>query len=153
MDLHSTTLPGERSSEACYYARHARLAHGPRVVKYLRKDRADDASSLKKCRVEMEALARIDHPRIVNVTDSGELADGTPFLLMHYVRSVQAARTWSRSSTSALPAWTIVNLSECRELCRAPLIESLEVPQQGSTRTALPILVLSPFFPESNFLT
>jgi serine/threonine-protein kinase len=72
-----------------YLARDLRLSSRNVVVKYLRKDRAGDAWSLKKFRVEMEALARIDHPGIVNVTDSGELTDGTPFLVMQYVQGQQ----------------------------------------------------------------
>jgi serine/threonine-protein kinase len=39
----------------------------------------------RKFRNEMEALARLSHPSIVSISDSGETEDGRPFLVMEYV--------------------------------------------------------------------
>jgi serine/threonine protein kinase len=44
-----------------------------------------DAWQKRKFRDEIEALARLNHPGIVSVLDSGETADGRPFLTMEYV--------------------------------------------------------------------
>lgn len=91
-----------------YLARDLQLSSRNVVVKYLRKDRADDAWSLKKFRVEMEALARIDHPGVVNVIDCGQLTDGTPFLVMQYVQGEQLRNLIPRAGMRLARAAEIV---------------------------------------------
>jgi eukaryotic-like serine/threonine-protein kinase len=91
-----------------YLARDLQLSSRNVVVKYLRKDRADDAWSLKKFRVEMEALARIDHPGVVNVIDCGQLTDGTPFLVMQYVQGDQLRKLIPRAGMPLARAAEIV---------------------------------------------
>jgi len=38
--------------------------------------------------LEMQALARIDHPGVVGILDVGELADGSPFLVIQHIPGV-----------------------------------------------------------------
>jgi serine/threonine protein kinase len=54
------------------------------VVKVL-LNTASDAWYRKKFHGEIAALARLNHPNVVSVSDSGETADGRPFLVMEYV--------------------------------------------------------------------
>jgi serine/threonine protein kinase/tetratricopeptide (TPR) repeat protein len=56
-----------------------------RVVIKIMLNAAPDAWARRKFRGEIEALARLNHPGIVSISDSGETADGRPFLVMEYV--------------------------------------------------------------------
>ena len=55
------------------------------VVKALLDERISSEWSVRKFKQEMEALARVDHPSIVGIFDSGQLDNGKPFLVMQYV--------------------------------------------------------------------
>ena len=55
------------------------------VVKVLLDEKISHQWSVRKFKQEMEALARIDHPSVVGILDSGQLADGRPYLVMQYV--------------------------------------------------------------------
>jgi serine/threonine protein kinase len=55
------------------------------VIKVLLRESLDNEWYKKKFYQEMEALARIDHPGVVGVFDSGEMPDGAPFLVMQFV--------------------------------------------------------------------
>jgi serine/threonine protein kinase len=54
------------------------------VVKVL-IDRQSDSWTEKKFRTEIQALATLNHPNIVSISDSGKTLDGRPFLVMEYV--------------------------------------------------------------------
>jgi serine/threonine protein kinase/Tfp pilus assembly protein PilF len=54
------------------------------VVKVL-IDRQSDSWTEKKFRTEIQALATLNHPNIVSISDSGSTSDGRPFLVMEYV--------------------------------------------------------------------
>lgn len=74
-----------------YLARDKQLLLRPVVIKILFTANADQTFTdwfQKKFRQEMEALARISHPAVVGVLDSGELPDGKPFIVMQYVEGV-----------------------------------------------------------------
>ncbi len=58
------------------------------VIKVLLDATVTDEYLVKKFRHEAEALARIDHPNVVNVLGAGELPDGKPFVVMQYVSGV-----------------------------------------------------------------
>lgn len=58
------------------------------VVKVLLETSQRDEWVVNKFRHEIEALARIDHPGIVGILDTGELPDGKPYLVMQYVDGV-----------------------------------------------------------------
>src|SRR5262249_52079136 len=56
-----------------------------RVVIKIMRNAAPDAWERRKFRNEIAALARLNHPGIVSVLDSGETPDGRPFLVMEYI--------------------------------------------------------------------
>ena len=57
----------------------------PVVVKILRAEGRHDQRLQRRLRQESEALARIDHPGVVGLLDMGELADGSPFLVVQFI--------------------------------------------------------------------
>jgi serine/threonine-protein kinase len=78
-----------------YLAQDRQLLSRAVVVKVLYATQGDDrydAWFLKKFRQEMEALARINHPGVVGVLDSGEMPDGKSFLVMQYIQGVTLRR-------------------------------------------------------------
>ena len=69
-----------------YLARDRQLHSKPIVIKVLLEESCQDDWFKKKFRQEVEALARIDHPGIVGVLDSGATPDGKPFLAMQFIK-------------------------------------------------------------------
>lgn len=55
------------------------------VVKCLQEDEVGNEWSLRKFKQEMEALARVDHPSIVGVLDTGQLPSGKPYIVMQFI--------------------------------------------------------------------
>src|SRR5687767_3531596 len=68
-----------------YLAYDRQLHSRPVVVKVLLDDAYKNEYVVQKFRQEIEALSRIDHPGVVGIVDSGEMADGKPFIVMQYV--------------------------------------------------------------------
>lgn len=71
-----------------FLARDKQLLNRAVVIKVLIAERGEqhyDAWFHKKFKQEIEALARINHPGVVGVLDTGEMPDGKPFLVMQYV--------------------------------------------------------------------
>lgn len=58
----------------------------PVAIKFLHHVLARDPQIAARFQVEALAAARLDHPNSVAVLDYGEAEDGTPFLVMEYVR-------------------------------------------------------------------
>jgi len=75
-----------------YLAQDEHLLSKKVVVKVLL--RADlDSWRRKKFRNEIESLARLSHPNIVSISDSGDTEDGRPFLVMEYVEGRSLRRS------------------------------------------------------------
>jgi hypothetical protein len=68
-----------------YLARDQQLAGRLVIVKFLHAWARHYAWLKNKFHQEMEALARIDHYAVVGVLDSGETADGLPYLVIEYI--------------------------------------------------------------------
>ena len=71
-----------------FLARDKQLLNRAVVIKVLIAERGDqryDSWFQKKFKQEIEALARINHPGVVGVLDTGEMPDGKPFLAMQFV--------------------------------------------------------------------
>lgn len=76
-----------------YLARDRKLHDKPVVVKVLLEKFLSNEWVLVKFQQEKEALARVEHPGVVGILDSGELPDGKPYIVMQYVegRSLREA--------------------------------------------------------------
>ena len=70
---------------AVYLARDRKLHDKPVVVKVLLEKSMRNTWVVQKFRQEKEALARLNHPGVVAILDTGELDDGKPFIVMEYV--------------------------------------------------------------------
>ena len=73
---------------AVFLARDQQLVNRAVVIKVLIANDGEERYNLwyqKKFKQEMEALARINHPGVVGVLDTGEMPDGKPFLIMQFV--------------------------------------------------------------------
>jgi serine/threonine-protein kinase len=73
---------------AVYHAVDRQLHARRVVIKVMLESFRTDRWRLKKFQEEIEALARINHPNVVQITDSGETPDGRPFLVMEYVNGL-----------------------------------------------------------------
>src|SRR3954452_24555033 len=71
------------------YLAHDRKLHDKRVViKVLLDKSLENAWVVQKFQQEKEALARVEHPGVVGILDTGELPDGKPYLVMQFVDGV-----------------------------------------------------------------
>ena len=76
---------GQGGFGVVYLASDEKMMSRPVVIKALLDERITSEWSVRKFKQEMEALARIDHPSIVGIFDSGQMDNGQPFLVMQYV--------------------------------------------------------------------
>lgn len=100
--LNGTTLDGRYFVEkelghggvgAVYLARDRKLHDKAVVVKVLLETSLHDPWVVQKFQQEKEALARIDHPGVVGILDTGELPDGKPYIVMQYVEGLSLRDT------------------------------------------------------------
>jgi serine/threonine protein kinase len=73
---------------AVYLARDRKLHEKHVVVKVLLEKSLQDEWVVLKFQQEKEALARVDHPGVVGIIDTGELSDGKPYLVMQYIEGI-----------------------------------------------------------------
>ncbi len=76
---------GRGGMSAVYLAKDLQLLSKYVVLKVLLEEMSGDEWVRQKFQQEMEALARIDHPGVVGVLDTGQTPDGKEFLVMQYV--------------------------------------------------------------------
>jgi len=67
------------------------------VVKMLRPSHAGNPDLMARVRREVEVARRVFHPGIVPVIDHGTLYDGSPYVVMKYMRSESLSRYLRRS--------------------------------------------------------
>jgi serine/threonine protein kinase len=77
------------------------------VIKVMRATGATNAVLRKRFEREFKALSRIDHPGVVGILDVGELDDGSPFLVMHFVNGVTLRELLRRGP---LPRVTVTSI-------------------------------------------
>lgn len=82
---------GEGGMGVVYLARDRELHSKPVVIKVLLGEWSHDHWGRAKFHQEIEALSRLDHPNIVQVLDSGQLSDGSPFIVMQYIEGSDVA--------------------------------------------------------------
>src|SRR6266542_2054786 len=71
-----------------YLARDRKLLDKAVVVKILLEKSLRDDWTVSKFQQEKEALARVDHPGVVGILDTGELPDGKAYIVMQYIDGV-----------------------------------------------------------------
>src|SRR4051812_29249395 len=71
-----------------YLARDRKLHDKRVVIKVLLDKSLDNSWVVQKFQQEKEALARVDHPGVVGILDTGELPDGRPYLVMQFIDGV-----------------------------------------------------------------
>jgi len=76
---------GQGGVGAVYLARDRKLHDKHVVVKVLLEKSLQDEWVVQKFQQEKEALARVDHPGVVGIIDTGELSDGKAYLVMQYI--------------------------------------------------------------------
>ena len=79
---------GQGGMGKVYLARDQSLHNKAVVIKVLLDAALNDPYVVKKFRQEVEALARIAHPNVVNVLGHNKLPDGTLYIVMQYVNGV-----------------------------------------------------------------
>jgi serine/threonine protein kinase len=79
---------GQGGVGAVYLARDRKLHDKRVVIKVLLDKSLQNAWVVQKFQQEKEALARVDHPGVVGILDTGELPDGKPYLVMQFVDGV-----------------------------------------------------------------
>lgn len=70
---------------AVYLARDRKLHDKAVVIKVLLDKSFQNSWVVQKFQQEREALARVDHPGVVGILDTGELPDGKPYLVMQFI--------------------------------------------------------------------
>jgi serine/threonine protein kinase len=71
-----------------YLAHDRKLHDKPVVIKVLLEKSLQNSWVVQKFQQEKEALARVDHPGVVGILDTGELPDGKPYLVMQFIDGV-----------------------------------------------------------------
>src|ERR1041385_229925 len=91
-----------------YLAADEKMMSRPVVVKALLDATIRNEWSIRKFKQEMEALARIDHPSVVGVLDTGQLPDGKPYIVMQYVNGSSLRILMTQGGMDFVPAANII---------------------------------------------
>ncbi|MEM9191409.1 MAG: protein kinase [Myxococcota bacterium] len=83
-------LLGEGGMGNVYAAEHL-LIGKPVAIKCLNAELSEDSSVVARFRREARAATAIGHEHIIDVTDMGDLPDGTPFMVMEFLRGRELA--------------------------------------------------------------
>ncbi len=105
---------GQGGFGVVYLASDEKMMSRSVVVKCLNQDEIGNEWSIRKFKQEMEALARIDHPSIVGVLDTGQLPSGEPYIVMQYIDGC-SLRTLL--TPEGMPFWRAANI--IRQMGRA----------------------------------
>ncbi|HSP80598.1 MAG TPA: protein kinase, partial [Myxococcaceae bacterium] len=81
-----TSLVGQGGMGAVFLARHRRLPGRQVAIKLLHSSFSREPELFARFRREAEIASQLGHPHIVEVLDFDVLPDGTPFLVMEYLR-------------------------------------------------------------------
>ena len=84
---------GQGGVGAVYVARDLKLHNRQVVVKILLERSLKNEWVTLKFQQEKEALARIDHPGVVGIVDTGELENGEPYIVMQYIDGISLRET------------------------------------------------------------
>jgi serine/threonine protein kinase len=111
--LEIVALQGRGGMGAVYKARQAGLERDV-AIKILPPEAALDEAFAERFRAEARALAKMEHPNIVTVHESGQTAAGHLYFIMEYVDGSDLAHLMAEGAVPARQALTIV-----RDVCAA----------------------------------
>ncbi len=102
-----TSLLGKGGMGSVFLARHLRLPGKQVAVKVLL--RGDDLSEeqFARFRREAEIASQLGHPNIIEVLDFHSMEDGTPYLVMEYLRGESLAHRLRKGRLSMREAFSI----------------------------------------------
>ncbi|HZH76549.1 MAG TPA: serine/threonine-protein kinase [Archangium sp.] len=103
-----TSLLGKGGMGAVFLARHRRLPGRQVAVKVLQNGAGLNPELFARFRREAEIASQLGHPNIVEVFDFDTLPDGTPFLLMEYLRGESLEARLDRGPLPLAEAFAIV---------------------------------------------
>jgi serine/threonine-protein kinase len=103
-----TSLLGKGGMGAVFLARHRRLPGRQVAVKVLQNGAGLNSELFARFRREAEIASQLGHPNIVEVHDFDTLPDGTPFLLMEYLRGESLEARLDRGPLPLAEAFAIV---------------------------------------------
>ncbi|MEM9694248.1 MAG: serine/threonine-protein kinase [Myxococcota bacterium] len=115
-------LLGAGAFGAVWAAEHRTLGHTA-AVKVLK--RVDNPNALKRFEMEAQALARIRHPNVCDVHDSGTTARGRPYVVMTHLegRDLEAEiRIRDELEPATAVAWMVQILAGLEEIHRAGIV-------------------------------
>ena len=103
-----TSLLGKGGMGAVFLARHRRLPGKQVAVKVLLHGAGLNQDLYARFRREAEVTSQLGHPHIVEVSDFDTLQDGTPFLVMEYLRGESLEQRLSRGRLPLSEVLTLV---------------------------------------------
>jgi serine/threonine-protein kinase len=103
-----TSLLGKGGMGAVFLARHRRLPGRQVAVKVLQNGAGLNPELFARFRREAEIASQLGHPNIIEVLDFDTLPDGTPFLLMEYLRGESLEARLARGPLPVAEALAIV---------------------------------------------
>lgn len=89
------------------------------AIKILHAELAASADIVRRFFNEARAANRVDHPSIVQVHDCAQLADGTSFIVMEYLRGETLGKRLRRSSTRRLLSQNLRLMAQVAEALAA----------------------------------
>ncbi len=92
-----------------YKGQHVTL-ESPVAIKILKKALLADPAIVQRFQREARAASRLRHPNVINVTDFGQAADGTLFMVMEYVAGRSLAEVIA--ADSPLPERRVVRVGQ-----------------------------------------
>jgi tRNA A-37 threonylcarbamoyl transferase component Bud32 len=107
-DRYRIERPLSRGGQGLVYQATDEVLSRPVVVKVMRADARGNRWLKSRFEHEMEALSRISHPGVVGILDVGELADGSPFLVIEHIDGVSLRERLGESPLAAAGASDIL---------------------------------------------
>jgi eukaryotic-like serine/threonine-protein kinase len=98
---------GKGGTGSIYEVRNIRLGHSF-ALKTLAGEAATNAEAIQRFRREADIVARIKHPNIVEVIDWDELPDGSPCIVMEYLRGSDLAARIAEAAPLPWPQIAVI---------------------------------------------
>jgi serine/threonine protein kinase len=102
-----TSLLGKGGMGSVFLARHLRLPGKQVAVKVLHTEEELTDEQFTRFRREAEIASQLGHPNIVEVLDFHSLENGTPYLVMEYLRGESLAQRLRKGRLSVREAFSI----------------------------------------------